>query len=72
MPLERGYLSHVYWVVDRNGATQEAGGMIEESYLTINVNGYTLASMMSSPIDQEALAVGFSPTKGYCRRLFRD
>ncbi len=67
MPLERGYLSHVYWVVDRNGATHEAGGMIEESYLTINVNGYTLASMMSSPIDQEALAVGFLYNEGVLR-----
>lgn len=57
--IKRGYLPHTYITVDGSGTHAVDGGVIEEVYLTVRVNGYTLASMMCSPTDEEALALGF-------------
>ncbi|MEM6284340.1 MAG: formate dehydrogenase accessory sulfurtransferase FdhD [Chloroflexota bacterium] len=57
--IKRGALPHTYIKVERGTAEAVQGGVIEETYLTIRANGYTVASMMCSPVDEEALALGF-------------
>jgi FdhD protein len=56
---EPGYVPHTYWVVENDTAEPTDGGVIEESLITIYVNGQELATVMCSPLDQEALALGF-------------
>lgn len=53
-----------YWVVDAQGSTAVCGGVIEESTLAIDVNGQELATLMCSPLDHEALALGFLYSEG--------
>lgn len=67
--LEAGALPYRYWVVERRQAHLEEGGVIEEALLNIYVNGQELATMMCSPLDQEALAVGFLYTEGIIASL---
>ncbi len=59
-----GALPYHYWVIEGDQAEQVAGGVIEEAMIDIYVNGQELAALMCSPIDQEALAVGFLYTEG--------
>ena len=47
------------------------GGVIEETLLDIYVNGQELATVMCSPLDQEALALGFLYTEGVIDALGR-
>jgi FdhD protein len=47
-----------------DATTLTDGGVIEESLLSLYVNGQELATMMCSPIDQEALALGFLYNEG--------
>jgi FdhD protein len=62
---EAGALPYTYWTVDHNHDAQlTAGGVIEESLVSIYVNGQELATVMCSPIDQEALAIGFLYNEG--------
>lgn len=66
---EPGALPFTYWTVTpgldaRNGAARDHaeptdGGVIDEALLTIFVNAQELATIMCSPLDQEALALGF-------------
>jgi FdhD protein len=62
--IKRGYLPHTYWVVNRSDAQPVDGGVIEETMLTIRANGYTVASLMCSPVDETALALGFLYSEG--------
>jgi FdhD protein len=63
-PTLQGAIPYTYWTVDdHNRVEQIEGGVIEESLLSIFVNGQELATVMCSPIDQEALAVGFLYTE---------
>jgi len=62
--LDRGALPHTYWLVENGHAAPVAGGMIEESLVNIYVNGQDLATVMCSPLDQEALALGFLFNEG--------
>ena len=59
-----GALPHRYWLVEGAHTEAVAGGVIEESMVDLYVNGQELATLMCSPIDQEALAVGFLYTEG--------
>ena len=59
-----GALPHTYWVVENGQAEPVSGGVIDESLVSIYVNGAELATVMCSPLDQEALSLGFLFTEG--------
>ena len=65
--IQRGVLPHTYITVNATGATPTDGGVIEEVYLTIRANNYTVAAMMCSPVDETALALGFLYNEGVVR-----
>lgn len=54
-----GALPFTYQVVEGDRVRQIEGGVIDEQLLSIYVNGESLATMMCSPVQLEALAVGF-------------
>jgi FdhD protein len=64
-----GALPYPYWVVQDGHATYHAGGVIEETLVTIFVNGQEIATVMCSPLDQEALALGFLLNEGVISSL---
>jgi FdhD protein len=66
---EPGALPHSYWVVENNHSQFVQGGMIEEALVSIYVNGQELATVMCSPLDQEALALGFLYNEGIIQSL---
>ena len=53
-----------YQVVEGNSVSLVEGGVIDEQLLSIYVNGQSLATMMCSPLQLEALAVGFMYNEG--------
>lgn len=59
-----GALPICYQAVEGDTVRQIQGGVIDESLLSIYVNGESLATMMCSPLQLEALAVGFLYTEG--------
>ena len=59
-----GALQCDYTLVEGNSARVIAGGVIDESLLSIYVNGESLATMMCSPLQLEALAVGYLYNEG--------
>ena len=59
-----GALPQRYWLVEQDSAQLTDGGVIEESLLDLYVNGQELATIMCSPLQQEALALGFLYTEG--------
>lgn len=61
---ERGYLPYTYLTVENGTATPTDGGVIDETQLTIRVNGAHVASVMCSPVDEKALALGFLYNEG--------
>ncbi len=62
--LEPGVLAHRYWLIEGDRRESVDGGVIEETLVAIYVNGQELATVMCSPLDQEALAVGFLYNEG--------
>ncbi len=54
-----GALPFTYQVIENGAARPVAGAVIDERYLSIYVNGQALATMMCSPLQLEALTVGF-------------
>lgn len=64
-----GVYPHTYWTVEQGRVTVTSGGVIEEVLVTIYVNGQELATVMCSPIDQEALALGFLYNEGIVQSL---
>jgi FdhD protein len=62
-----GALSWPYWIVKRDSVEQVDGGVIAESTLSIYVNGQSLATVLCSPFDQEALALGLLFNEGIIR-----
>jgi FdhD protein len=56
---EPGAMPYTYWVVEKDKCEPTAGGVIEETLVTIYVNGQELATVMCSPVDQEVMALGF-------------
>ena len=60
-----GSISHTYWKIEHDKPAEAVeGGMIEESLVSIYVNCRELATVMCSPLDQEALALGFIYNEG--------
>lgn len=61
---EPGSIPYTYWSIKDGQVTATEGGIIAETLLSIYVNGQDLATVMCSPIDQEALALGFLYNEG--------
>ena len=59
-----GALPLSYQVVEGDQVRQVNGGVIDEGLLSIYVNGESLATMMCSPLQLEALTVGFLYNEG--------
>jgi FdhD protein len=64
---EPGSMPYTGWSIKSGQAKVVEGGLIEEILLSLYVNGQELATLMCSPIDQEALALGFLYTEGVIR-----
>lgn len=64
-----GAIPYQYWVIEQDTATLTDGGVIEEMLLSLYVNGQELATLMCSPVDQEALALGFLYNEGVIQSL---
>ena len=62
--IEPGALPHTYWVVEKDSAQPVDGGVIDEILVSLYANGQELATVMCSPLDQEALALGFLFNEG--------
>lgn len=59
-----GAVPFSYQVIEGESVRQVEGGVIDEQLLSIYVNGQSLATMMCSPLQLEALAVGFMYNEG--------
>jgi FdhD protein len=59
-----GAQPYTCWTLHGAEAEPTDTGVIEESILSVYVNGQELATIMCSPIDQEALALGFLYNEG--------
>ena len=59
-----GAVPYRYWSIAGGHATAVDGGVIEETTVTIFVNGQELATLMCNPLDQDALALGFLFNEG--------
>lgn len=66
---DNGALPYQYVEIEGDNVTAVAGGVIDERYLSIYVNGEELATVMCSPIDQESLALGFMYNEGVINSL---
>lgn len=66
---EPGSVPCAYWSVRDGRADAVLGGVIDEVALSLYVNGQGVVTLMCSPIDQEALAVGFLYNEGVIRGL---
>lgn len=66
---ELGAVPYIYWTIDLEKTVLTKGGVIEESLVSIFVNGQELATVMCSPLDQEALALGFLYNEGVIQSL---
>lgn len=64
-----GIAPYTYWSIKDGQAAVTAGGMIEETRLSIYVNGREVATLMCSPVDRKALAVGFLWNESVIRSL---
>jgi FdhD protein len=66
---EPGSVPYTYWSLKDGEADAVEGGLIEEIVLSLYVNGQELATLMCSPVDQEALALGFLYNEGVIKAL---
>ncbi len=57
--MSEGFLPTTYYVSDGGAFHSVDGAVIEETMVCIHVNGRELASFMCSPVELEALALGF-------------
>ena len=64
-----GAQPYTYWLVEHDRVEAVEGGIVSESRLTIYVNAQELATVMCSPIEQEAMALGFLFNEGVIRAL---
>lgn len=60
----QGALAHTYYVYEGGKFNSVDGGMIDEALLTIYVNAQEIATIMCSPLDEEALTLGFLHNEG--------
>ncbi len=61
---EPGAVPHRYRMIKNGKLEIVDGGVVEEALVTIYINGQELATLMCSPLDQEALALGFLFNEG--------
>jgi FdhD protein len=66
---EPGSIPYTYWSIKAGEIKITPGGLIEESLITLYVNGQELATLMCSPLDQEALALGFLFNEGVIQSI---
>jgi FdhD protein len=66
---EPGAVPYTYWSIRDGQPEIIAGGLIDETLLSLYVNGQELATMMCSPVDREALALGFLFNEGVIASL---
>lgn len=66
---EPGLIPFNYWSWNQGQVEAVEGGVIEEILLGLYVNGQELATVMCSPVDQEALALGFLYNEGVIQSL---
>jgi FdhD protein len=59
-----GIVPAVYRQLARDGWTAVDSGVPEEAPLSIYVNGFELATLMCTPLQQDALALGFLTNEG--------
>ncbi len=64
-----GALPFTYLTIDNDRVEAVDGGVVEETRLSIFVNAQELATVMCSPLDQEALTVGFLFNEGVIESL---
>ena len=67
--MSSGTVSTQWLEIRPNARTLKTGEVIEEAPVTIYVNGITLATIMSSPLDQDLLALGFLKNEGLIESL---
>jgi FdhD protein len=67
--MESGSIPFTYWAVRSGQVEAVEGGVIEEILLSLYVNGQDLATLMCSPVDQQALALGFLYDEGVIQSL---
>jgi FdhD protein len=67
--LEAGAIATTYWTVRGDDVERVESGVIEEVLVSIYVNGQELATVMCSPIDHEALALGFLVNEGVIQSM---
>jgi FdhD protein len=67
--MQQGALPYTYWTVLDDKVSLTDGGVIEEGLISLYVNGQELATLMCSPIGQEALALGFLFNEGVIQSL---
>lgn len=58
-PLPPGALATSYYAYERGQWKQVEGAVVDEVTLCVHVNGEELATYQCSPVDQEAMALGF-------------
>ncbi len=66
---EPGAIPYTYLSIQAEQVEAVAGGLIDETLLSVYVNGQELATMMCSPVDREALALGFLFNEGIIASL---
>ncbi len=64
-----GALPYRYWLIEGETVQPVDGGVIEETTVSIHVNTRELATLMCSPLDEEALALGFLFNEGVIQSL---
>lgn len=60
---------HADWYEARKGWKKIEGEVIEEALVSIYVNGGELATLMCTPFEQEALAIGFLRNEGFIETM---
>ena len=60
-----GALPKIYHHHERTTSKTVEGAVIEESSICIHVNGKDFATIMATPIDQKAMALGFLRAEGF-------
>jgi len=68
-PLPPGALPVVYHRYDRGHWQTVAAAIVEEISLCLHVNGRDLVTYQCSPVDQEAMAIGFLAAEGFIESL---
>jgi FdhD protein len=64
-----GALPKIYQHHERGVSKEIEGAVIEESSICIHVNGKDFATIMATPIDQKAMALGFLRAEGFIAGL---